>query len=145
MLRALFRREELEAKPAPPTGDPNYCPKLLPQTLVPNRCTEPLYPTDVPNRRHRRIKVGRLYPERASEALVHARALLRFISNECPELAGNFVPQSDLEKTYLELCRNERWNPRHWTAIGRQLGTLTARKAVKRNGRRFTAYRLPRT
>ena len=57
---------------------------------------------------------------------------------------GKYIPQSQLERFYGELCEREGWTPRSWTAIGRRLKGLTDRRRLKRNGKQFRAYRIPR-
>jgi hypothetical protein len=97
-----------------------------------------------PTRARSAIQITALYREPEPEALRHARALLEFIRGECPEMAGKYVPQPHLMRTYREYCDLEGWPPRHWTAIGRQLATMTERKCVKRHGKRFRVYRIPK-
>ena len=90
------------------------------------------------------IQITGLYMEPEPEALRHAKALLEFIRGECPEMVGKYVPQPHLMRTYFEFCELEGWSARHWTAIGRQLATMTERKCVKRHGKRFRVYRIPK-
>ncbi len=79
-----------------------------------------------------------------SETFRHARALLNFIGKECPDFIGFYIPKTDLERTYQELCAAEAWKIRHWTAIARHLGCITKKREVKREGVRFVAYQIPR-
>ena len=74
---------------------------------------------------------------------MHARALVELIRKECPDFVGRYIPKSDLERTYFELCSIEGWRRRHWTAIARQLGQITKKREMKRGGVRFIAYQLP--
>jgi hypothetical protein len=74
----------------------------------------------------------------------HARVLIELIQEECPQLIGEYVWPSDLEKTYRELCEKKGWQPFHWTGIGRQLAELTDRITKKPGGRGRRAYRIPR-
>jgi hypothetical protein len=46
---------------------------------------------------------------------------------------------------YREMCERENWEPRQWTAIGRELGKMSERVVRKSKGRRFVAYRVPRS
>ena len=78
----------------------------------PSRITEP-------KRRPKRVQIARLYPERPSESCSHARALLNLVGAECPDFIGLYIPKTDLERTYRELCAIESWEIRHWTAIAR--------------------------
>lgn len=148
MLRGLLKREELWAEPLPkpvsPITGPEPCSQPVHPNAAPNRM--PLFETrtGVQKQRRTRVQIARLYPETPPEPLKHARALLQLIQTECPHLCGKYIPQSDLARTYRELCAQEQWKPRHWTAIGRRLGKLTDKKNVKRNGSRFVAYRIPR-
>lgn len=100
--------------------------------------------TPAPRRRRNRVIIENLYPVSKPEAEVHARALLDLVATECPQFAGRYVPQKDLARTYEELCQRERWTPRHWTSIGRELAKITDRRKAKRQGVRFPAYRIPR-
>ena len=59
------------------------------------------------------------------------------------ETVGTYVPRSELERFYGELCAREGWTRRHWAAVGRQLNQLTDRRRLKRNGKQFRAYRIP--
>jgi hypothetical protein len=81
--------------------------------------------------------------EPAAEPLRQARALIDLIREECPDFVGRYVPKSDLERTYRELCAAEAWEPKHWTAIARQLGAMTKKRELKRSGIRFVAYQIP--
>ena len=148
MLRGLLKRATAFDEPMPepvyPIGDPDQRPKPLSLTAVPNPCPIPSTQTDVPKRRPRLVRVGRLYPEKLSEPQMHAKALLAFIQEECPQLIGTYVPCSDLTKSYEEFAATEGWTTRGWTSVARQMGSMTNKKSVKRSGRRFTAYRIPR-
>ena len=84
-----------------------------------------------------------LYLEREPEIVRHARALLELIQDECPEKVGKYIPHTHLHRTYRELCDREGWSARNWSAIARPLGRMTRKRLVKRDGRRFIAYRLP--
>jgi hypothetical protein len=90
------------------------------------------------------VKVGRLYPERKSEAELHAREILRHIQVECEDLAGCYVPKADLERAYRELCELEGWPAKHWCAVGRELARITGKRLLQRQGKRFRAYRIPK-
>lgn len=96
-----------------------------------------------PKRRRKRVQVEGLFLEAEPEPLIHARALLQLVQTECPDKMGKYVPQSHLERTYRQMCMQNDWKRRHWTAIGRQLIGLTDRRIVKRSGKRFRAYRIP--
>jgi uncharacterized protein with PIN domain len=77
--------------------------------------------------------------------LIHARSLLAFIQEECPDYIGGYVPRPDLERFYRnDLCGREAWKPRHWTAIARHLGEITSKKTVRHRGQRFVGYRVPK-
>ena len=127
-----------------PIGGPDRRPEPLSQTVVPYPCPIPSARTGVPKRRPRLVRVGRLYPEKLSEPQMHARALLACIQEECPQLIGTYVPCADLAKSYSEFAAAEGWTTRGWTTIARQMGGMTTKKSVKRGGKRFTAYRIPR-
>lgn len=79
-----------------------------------------------------------------SELEGHARALLEHVQTWSPEMIGEYVWQSDLARTYRELCKVEGWGPRHWTGVGRELGKITKKIEPKRNGKKVVAYRIPK-
>lgn len=114
----------------------------------PEPCLQGPPPVPVPASRPRRqaatpARVFRLYPEPPKPAAIHARELLRFVCDECPEAAGQWVLVTDLRRAYAELAGRERWALLHWNRLGTELAKLTARKSLKRAGRRYTAYQLP--
>ena len=112
-------------------------------TPGPNPRSKPACQNTGPKRGPKPVRIARLYPERPTEASMHAGALLRLIREECPDLVSLYVPKSDLERTYRELCAAESWEAHHWTAIARQLASLTKKREVKRAGVRFVAYQIP--
>ena len=148
-MRGLLKRvtafDEAMPETVYPTGGPHQRPEPLSLIVVPNPCPLPSTQTDVPKRRPRPVRIGRLYPEKVPEPQMHAKALLAFIQEECPQLTGTYVPCADLAKSYEEFAAAEGWTTRGWTTIARQLGGMTIKKSVKRGGRRFTAYRIPRS
>ncbi len=75
---------------------------------------------------------------------MHAMAILQQIQMYAEDVIGTYIPQSQLERFYGELCEREGGTPRSWTAIGRRLNGLTDRRRLKRNGKQFRAYRIPR-
>ena len=113
------------------------------QTPRLNGSCKPTCESTVRKRRPRPAQIARLYPEPAAEPLRQARALIDLIREECPDFVGRYVPKSDLERTYRELCAAEAWEPKHWTAIARQLGDMTKKRELKRSGMRFVAYQIP--
>ena len=140
MLARLWTRsdrvEELTPQPLPPTV----------ATTAAGFLVQSATPIDGPKRRPKPVRICRLYVMTPSEPLIHARALLAFIQEECPNFVGGYVPRPDLEKFYRhDLCNLKGWAPHHWTAIARQLGTLTQKKITRERGERFTAYRIPRS
>ncbi len=152
MLRALLRWSEPVAEPPP---EPVPSTRALDPQLRPGPSTrafhtrpQPGARTAAPKRRRKPVELKSLYPrttQREPLRLTHARALLTFIREECPELIGEFVPQSDLEKTYTELCEMKRWQPFHWAGIGRHLADLTDRIICKAGGKARRGYRIPRS
>ena len=149
MLRAVFWKTESETQPRPYPA-----PKPVPCTVGPTSSPELVIPTSAPGQgdssapkaraKRRRICVEGLYPDPPRKAHAHAAALLQLICDECPEKIGKYIPHAHLERTYDELCRMEGWARLHWTALGRELGKLTDRKKVKRNGKALRVYRIPR-
>ena len=147
MLRGLFRRTEPAAQllpqPVPQTMGPKARPYLVSQSAVAN-CGPELRTPTAARKRRKRIPVEGLYRQPEPEPLVHARALLQLVQRECPQLIGKHVPQTDLARMYPENCKLEGWGQRHSTAIARQLGKIADKRIVKRDGRRFTVYRIPK-
>lgn len=140
MLARLWKRTDTEAETAP---------EPMPQTVVVNPRALPASPTDAlkpcRKRRSKRVQVCRLYPKPPPKTQVHARALLAFIQEECPQFIGGYVPRPDLERFYRrDLCAREGWEPFHWTGIARQLGEITHKKPVRDAGERFVGYRIPK-
>lgn len=111
-----------------------------------DRSAQPVAATGVLNRRRQRIEVASLYPTVPEPPKVHARKLLAFIQDQTPQFIGKFVPQSDLAKFYIELCRIEGWVHCGWIAIAKELKPLTGGRKTyaRRGGRRFRVYRIPR-
>jgi uncharacterized protein (DUF4415 family) len=144
----LFKREqraaELLSKPVSQIGGPTTRP--IPRSIsgVSNSGPHPSAPISSPKRRGKRVQVEGLFLEAEPEPLVHAKALLWLIQTQCPEKMGKYVPQSHLARTYQQMCAQNDWKPRHWTAIGRRLARLTDRRTVKRDRKRFRAYRIPK-
>jgi hypothetical protein len=90
------------------------------------------------------MEVRTLYPKPLPELVQHARALLEHVQTWSPEMIGEYVWQSDLARTYHELCEMEGWGPRHWTGVGRELGKIPKWIEPKRNGKKAVAYRIPK-
>ena len=139
MLARLWTRsdriEEPSSQPLPPTV----------AATTAGSWVRSAAPTEGLKRRPKPVRICRLYVTSPSEPLVHARALLAFIQEECPNFVGGYVPRLDLERFYRQdLCNLRGWTPRNWTAIARQLGTITQKKVTRERGDRFTAYRIPR-
>ena len=147
MLRGLLKREEQEAmpvKPVPLSVTPVVDSPLRPLSGRSN--CDSLRGPSTPSRKRRRkpVRVEALFLEPDPEPLVHARALIQLIQTECPEKIGGYIPRAHLESAYKQMCAQNDWKPRHWSAIGRRLNRLTDRRRLKRNGRQFCAYRIPR-
>ena len=151
MLRALWRRSEPVAEPLPEpvamTGAVDPYQQSVTSTGAFDPSFQPGARTAARKRRRKPVEVKSLYPratEREPLRLTHARALLTLIQQECPQLIGQFVWQSELETTYAELCEMRGWQPFHWTGIGRQLANLTDRIIKKPDSKARRAYRIPR-
>ena len=133
MLALLFRSRKCEPRATPvqvPVATSQPFPQLADPATAPNACSKLVYRKAVPTRRPKPVQIARLYPQRPSEPLRQARALIDLIRDECPNFVGLYVPKSDLERTYRELCAAESWETHHWTAIARQLGSLTKKREV---------------
>jgi hypothetical protein len=144
VLARLFKGAQWGPEPAPPAVAPNLAASLSVLTPVPEARPQPLPQTGVPKRRRKRIEIEHIYPTQKPrcEALDHATGVLHLIKAECT--AGKFIPKSELERMYWEMCEQQAWDPRHWTAIARHLGKMTERATKKEAGRKFTAYRVPK-
>lgn len=126
---SVRHREEVAQSPVPP-------PSL---SLVP---AKPV-PAPSPRRKAAKpVRIVRLYPEGPKPATTHARALLDLVRDELPDAVGAWILASDLSRTYSELTKREGWTELSWCSIGRELGKLTRRRTVKRQGRRYIAYML---
>ena len=68
---------------------------------------------------------------------------MQIIQDECPEKVGKYISHSHLKRMYGEICDRMGWTLRHWTWFARGLSEITIKKEVKRDGRRFVAYRIP--
>jgi hypothetical protein len=146
VLALLFRSRKGEPRATPlrvGVARSQPFPQLADPTTAPNTGSKLVYRNAVPKRRPKPVQIARLYPQRPSEPLRHARALIDLIQEECPDFVGLYVPKSDLERTYRELCAAKSWEAHHWTAIARQLQDLTKKRDVKRGGIRFVAYQIP--
>jgi hypothetical protein len=140
VLTRLWRRSDRLWEPAL---------KPMPPTVVVYRCNEPLSQTAAPNPsrmpRQKRVRICRLYAAAQPQPLAHAKALLDFIQEECPEFVGGYVPHQDLDRFYRrDLCSMRGWTPLHWTAVARQMGKFTEKKMLRLNGERFVGYRIPK-
>ncbi len=108
-----------------------------------NSSSKPASQGTASKRRPRPVQIARLYPQALPEPTRQARALVDLIREECPDFVGLYIPRSDLERTYRELCAANSWEPHHWTAIARQLKSMTKKRELKRSGIRFVAYKIP--
>lgn len=123
----LSRLVSLARSPAPPP-----CPAVVAQGTV---------PLPRPRVKARRpVRIYRLVAEPPRPALVHAKALLAHIAEHSPDAIGEWVLKSDLEIVYRQLAEREGWSRLHWNRIGAELGKLTRKRTVKRQGRRCVAY-----
>jgi hypothetical protein len=121
----------------------NCGPQSWSPIVVPNCRPQSEALTKGPKRRRKSIEIENIYPEKSlSEAFIHATALLDLLKAECTP--GRYIKQKQLERWYAEVCVHEGWQPRHWTAIARQLGKLTNKRTKKKNGKKDVAYRVPK-
>jgi hypothetical protein len=144
MLALLLKRRGTIERATPlPAAVVQAADQSSDQTYKPNGSRKPTCENTGRKRRPRPVQIARLYPEPATEPLRQARALIDLIREECPDFVGRYVPKSDLERTYRELCAAGTWEPKHWTAIARQLGAMTKKRELKRSGMRSVAYQIP--
>jgi hypothetical protein len=116
VLALLFRNRKSEPRATPlqmPAARSQPSRQLGGPTSGPTKCSKPVYQNAVPKRRLKRVQIARLYPERPSEPSRQARALIDLIREECPEIVGLYVPKSDPERTYRELCAVKSWQTHH--------------------------------
>ena len=147
MLRGLLKREEQKAeplKPVPRSLTPIADSALRPARATPDSDSQRCASTRNLKRRRKPALVGSLYPQPEPEPLTHARVLLEQIQVHAEDVVGTYIPQSQLQRFYKELCERAGWTPRSWSAIGRRLNSLTDRRRLKRNGKQFRAYKIPR-
>lgn len=123
------RHEEAATTPVPP-------PSL---SLVP---TSPAPAPSARSKASKPVRIVRLYPEPPKPSAVHAHALLALVREEMPDAVGGWLFASDLARTYAELAKREGWSELSWCVIGQELGKLTRRRTVKRQGKRHAAYLL---
>jgi len=90
------------------------------------------------------VRIARLYPEHRIESDQQAEVLLHEIATYADDCIGAYVPQKDIERFYTYLCKERGWEQRHWSVFGAALGQRTHRRLVKRRGKRFMAYLIPR-
>jgi hypothetical protein len=148
VLTLSLRNRKGEPRATPiqaPVARSQPFPQLADPTTASNTCSKLVCRKAVPKSRRKPVQIARLYPQRPPEPLRQARALIDLIREECPEITRLYVPKSDLERTYRELCAAQSWKTYHWTSIARQLGALTKKRELKRSGTRFVAYQIPST
>lgn len=112
--------------------DPAPAPVVVAQGTVPTSCPKV--------KARRPVRVFRLVAEPQRPAQVHAKALLALIAEETPDAVGQWVLKSDLDIVYRQLAEREGWRRLHWNSIAPELGKLTRKRTVKRQGRRCVAY-----
>lgn len=145
MLARLFKGAQWGFEPPPSSVVPNLGASRLALTTVPESRPQPLTRTGVLARRRKAIEIEHIYPTTrpVCEPMGHAAAVLELIKGECTP--GRYIPQKQIERMYRELCANEGWQPRHWTAIARHLGGMTEKKIKKENGKKYVVYRVPKS
>ena len=143
MLARLWRGSHWGHEPGGSTAALDCRTQSWPPITVPNSGSQSESFIKGPKRRRKRIEIENIYPDKSpSEAFVHATALLALLKAECTP--GRYIKKKQLERMYAEFCAHEGWQPRHWTAIARQLGKLTDKRTAKENGKKSVAYRVPK-
>ena len=111
LVLSLLLKGKNGADPATLKPAANASPQAIVQSLGrtsgKNSRSKPSYKATAPKRRQRSVQIARLYPDDLPEPLRQARALIDLIREECPDFVGRYVPKSDLERTYRELCTAE--------------------------------------
>jgi len=145
VLARLWKGSLAEARPLPPLAPLEHSPGLRPPAGALSPVPGPLSSSVGRRRRRKPIEIENIYPEKNGEpeGLTYARAILDLLKAECTP--GKYIKQKHLERVYKEMCDQEGWQPRHWMAIAPHLGKLTQKRTKKEKGKKFVAYRVPRS
>ena len=143
MLARLWKNSE--ARPLLSPAPLDHGPALRPSPAALHCVPQPRPSSAGPKLRRKPIEIEDIYPEKKvqPEGLTHALALLDLLKTECTW--GKYIKRKHLERMYQELCVREGWTPRHWMAIAPNLGKLTEKRTRKEKGKRFVAYRVPKS
>lgn len=91
----------------------------------------------------KRPQIFRLVLETSKpSASAQAAKLMAIVRETVPEAQGHWLIVSDLAKSYREIAVQEGWPELRWAVIGRELGKLTKRKTIKKDGKRYVSYLL---
>jgi len=100
-------------------------------------------PVKSPKRCANPVHLALLSPDTQERFQVQAQTMRKHMQVYAEEAIGKCVPQSHLQRFYGERCERAGWELGHGSVMGEQPGRLTAQKIVKRNSKRFHAYRIP--
>ena len=83
-------------------------------------------------------------PKADISALLSDEHLLDEIRQFAEDVAGMYVPTSDMQRFYFEVAEQKGWQPKHWGVIGRELGRITEKCTKKlEDGRKVVVYMIP--
>ena len=99
-------------------------------------------PSPITRRRLKRIPVFRLYPVPEPSLERQVEILLDEIAEFVP--ADSYIPSTDLQRYYRELCDRKKWRAQDWSLAGHVLGSVCKRTIQKTGTKRQVVYRIPR-
>ncbi len=99
-------------------------------------------PSPVTRRRLKRIPVFRLYPVPEPSLERQVEVMVDEIAEYAP--ADSYIPSTDLQRYYRELCDRKEWRAQDWSLAGYVLGKVCERAIQKTGGARQVVYRIPR-
>ena len=99
-------------------------------------------PSPITRRRLKRIPVFRLYrvPEASLERQIEV--MVDEIAEYAP--ADSYIPSTDLQRYYRELCDRKKWRAQDWSLAGYVLGSVCERAIQKTGSKRQVVYRIQR-
>ncbi len=99
-------------------------------------------PSPVTRGRPKRIPVFRLYPGPEASLERQVEVMVDEIAEYAP--ADSYIPSTDLQRYYRELCNRQDWRVQDWSLAGYVLGSVCERAIQKTGSKRQVVYRIPR-
>ena len=99
-------------------------------------------PSPVTRRRLKRIPVFRLYPVPEPSLERQVEVMVDEIAEYAP--ADSYIPSTDLQRYYRELCDRKKWRAQDWSLAGHVLGSVCKRTIQKTGTKRQVVYKIPR-